>query len=348
MATINVYQAQDGSKTYRVRIRRRGEQSQTATFSNLKDAKRWATMIEGQIIEGRHFPNKKTPHTLNELLDRYERDIMPKKTEETQRTHGYVITFWRERLGQKLLTDITKADILRSKDELRGKAAGTICKYLTILNHPLNTAIKDYNWLETNVVSLVSRPSLPPVKMRFLTDEERCRLLRECERSKNPNLYALVSLALYTGLRRGALLHLKREDIDMKNRTITIGKTKNKSTLVLPIVGEAYEIINELYSKNTMNAYLFPAQGKRERGKTYQTAFEQAVKRANISNFSFHSLRHTAASYMIQAGVPLYTVGAVLNHRNPATITYRYAHLQTENLREALEVLAQRLEGKER
>jgi hypothetical protein len=108
MATINVYQAQDGSKTYRVRIRRRGEQTQTATFANVKDAKRWATTIEGQMIEGRHFPNKKTPHTLNELLDRYERDIMPKKTEETQRTHGYVITFWRERLGQKLLTAITK------------------------------------------------------------------------------------------------------------------------------------------------------------------------------------------------------------------------------------------------
>ena len=57
MATINVYQAQDGSKTYRVRIRRTGQPVQTASFSNLQDAKRWATMIEGQIIEGRHFPN---------------------------------------------------------------------------------------------------------------------------------------------------------------------------------------------------------------------------------------------------------------------------------------------------
>ena len=48
---------------------------------------------------------------------------------------------------------------------------------------------------------------------------------------------------------------------------------------------------------------------------------------------------------MIQAGVPLYTVGAVLNHKNPAVITHRYAHLATENLKAALEVLAQRLEG---
>jgi hypothetical protein len=59
MATINVHQAKDGIKTYRVRVRRKGEPAQTASFATLKDARQWATMIEGQIIEGRHFPRKK-------------------------------------------------------------------------------------------------------------------------------------------------------------------------------------------------------------------------------------------------------------------------------------------------
>jgi hypothetical protein len=61
-------------------------------------------MIEGDIIAGRHFPNKKPKHTLNELLDRYVQEIMPRKRLETQRSHRPVVTFWRQKLGHKLLS----------------------------------------------------------------------------------------------------------------------------------------------------------------------------------------------------------------------------------------------------
>jgi len=69
-------------------------------------------MIEGEIIAGRHFPNKKPKHILVALLGRYVQDIMPRKTSETQRSHRAVVVFWQERLGHKLLTDITKADMI--------------------------------------------------------------------------------------------------------------------------------------------------------------------------------------------------------------------------------------------
>src|SRR5438093_1046270 len=80
MATINAHQSKTGTKTYRVRVRRKGQPVQTASFPSLKDAKRWAVMIEGEIIAGRHCPNKKPKPTLNELLDRYIREIMPRKS----------------------------------------------------------------------------------------------------------------------------------------------------------------------------------------------------------------------------------------------------------------------------
>jgi hypothetical protein len=106
MTAINVHQAKDGTKTYRVRVRMRGQPTQTASFSTLKATRRWATMIEGDIIAGRHFPNKKPKHTLNELLDRYVQEIMPRKTIETQRSHRPIVTFWRQKLGHKLLSYI--------------------------------------------------------------------------------------------------------------------------------------------------------------------------------------------------------------------------------------------------
>jgi hypothetical protein len=135
MATINVHQAKDGTKTFRVRIRRQGEPTQTASFPSLKDARKWATMMEGEIIAGKHFPASKPKHTLSELLDRYVQEIMPRKTLETQRSHKAAVAFWRERLGHKLLSDITKADIIALRDELgKTSAPATIQKYLTILS----------------------------------------------------------------------------------------------------------------------------------------------------------------------------------------------------------------------
>ena len=71
MATINTHRAKDGTLSYRVRIRMRGQPTQSASFPSLKDARRWAAMIEGQIIEGRYFPEKTSSHTLAELIDRY-------------------------------------------------------------------------------------------------------------------------------------------------------------------------------------------------------------------------------------------------------------------------------------
>ena len=347
MASINVHTSKDGVQTYRVRVRVKGQPLQTASFRDMTNARKWATMKEGQAIAGQHFPQKKPQHTLNELLDKYKRDIMPRKTPETQLSHQSVIAFWRERLGYKFLSDITREDIIHGRNELsKTRKPATVVKYLVLITHSLNIAVKEYGWLDKNVASTVSRPTLPPNKVRFLSDGERSRLLTECRKSQNKHLFALVSLAMYTGLRRGALLNLNQEDIDLKNRTITIGKTKNKSTLILPLVGECYELVKDLCSQNTETSYIFPSQA-RYRWNSYEKAFNEAVKRANLknTNFSFHSLRHTSASYMIQAGIPLYVVGTVLNHKNPATITYRYAHLDTSNLKGALEILAQRLES---
>jgi hypothetical protein len=71
-------------------------------------------MIEGNILAGRHFPHKKPQHTLSELLDRYVEDIMPRKTPETQKSHMAALHFWRERLGHKLLTEITRCPFRKS------------------------------------------------------------------------------------------------------------------------------------------------------------------------------------------------------------------------------------------
>jgi integrase len=343
MPTINTHKAKDGSITYRARVRMRGMPTQTASFPTLKDAQNWAKLREGAMLAGKHFPTK-TKHTLSELLERYRADILLRKTPETQRREGYFLAFWHQRLGLKLLGDITKADIVKVRNEFvkRGLAATTIHRYLNILSHVLNTAIRDYDWLEHNIVSMVSRPPLPPGKTRYLTDDERIRLLQECRRSKNKHLYSLVVLALHTGLRRSNLLGLQRRDIDLNQRTITIPRTKNGTALVLPLVGEAYELMKERCSQMTETDPVFPHTDGSQLRHRYRRAFDEAMKRARIENASFHTLRHCCGSYLIQAGVDLYTVSQILAHKS-VTMSQRYSHLAIENVKDALAVLANRL-----
>ena len=127
MATINVHRAKDGSTTYRVRIQRKGHPTQSATFPTLSQARKWAAIIEGQVLEGRHVPEKRPEHTLAELIDRYEQDVLPRKVYETQRREGYLLAFWKKRFGFKLLTDLTKVDIVKVRDEFLAQKAKLRC-----------------------------------------------------------------------------------------------------------------------------------------------------------------------------------------------------------------------------
>src|SRR5215510_8047796 len=132
MATINTHTAKDGTVTYRVRIQRRGHKAQTATFATLKEAKKWATMIEGDIIAGRHFPSK-SKRTLAELLDTYATEVMPRKTPETQRAQGYVLAYWNRMLGYMLLDDIQPSHIIAARNGIAKKGgSATIAKYLAV------------------------------------------------------------------------------------------------------------------------------------------------------------------------------------------------------------------------
>jgi len=130
--------------------------------------------------------------------------------------------------------------------------------------------------------------------------------------------------------------------VDVGQGILSLEKTKNVSRLALPLVGDALTFARLLCAE-TDNGYLFP-RGHGNPWCHYRTAWEYAVARAKLRDFSFHCLRHTAASYLVQAGVPLYTVGAILGHSSRSSaMTARYAHLATENLREALETLTARL-----
>ena len=136
----------------------------------------------------------------------------------------------------------------------------------------------------------------------------------------------VVVLALSTGARRGELLSLRWADVDLKRGMLTFRQTKNGETRAVPLAGYALELLTQHAKRRRLDTTLvFPDKtGTRPLG--IRDAFEGAVKRAGITNFHFHDLRHDFASNLAKNSASLLEIAEVLGHKT-LQMTKRYAHL---------------------
>jgi integrase len=219
-------------------------------------------------------------------------------------------------------------------------------RYLATLSAAFTFAVKELQWLETNPVERVRKFGESAGRVRYLSDDELARLLSACKESRNPWLHPAVLLALTTGCRQGELMSLRWRQVDFGRRTVLLldGETKNGSGRVLPLVGDAFDTLARMAKIRDLRddrVFPVPATGARAFGSV-RTAWECALQRAEIKDFRWHDLRHTAASYLTMSGVGSLELGKVLGHKTPQ-MTARYSHLSPERTVEIGDVLARRL-----
>jgi integrase len=280
MATIE-RRTSHGQTVYYAKVRRKGFPPQSATFPKLNDAKSWVQRTEVAIIEGRYFPLAEARrHTLADLIERYITDILLQKRPSTIPDQRRQLRWWKAQLGHFLLADVKPSLIAGHRDRLlRDRANSTVNRYLAVLSHAFTMAIKEWQWCDDNPVRKISKPKEPRGRVRFLSDEERRRLLEACKASSNPYLYTIVVLALSTGARRGELLTLHWPDVDLQRRILTFRETKNGETRVVPVTGYALDIfIQHAKIRRSNTDLVFPnATGRKP--LAIRNAFENAMER---------------------------------------------------------------------
>lgn len=199
------------------------------------------------------------------------------------------------------------------------------------------------------------RPDLPnPVvrlglgvsasRVRWISRQEAEGLISAASTfARRPHLPNFVKLALHTGCRKNELLKLEWSRVDFERRVLQLEpeNTKNRKRRVVPLNDEAAETL--LAQREWVRCYAPNARGvfavaSGDRLATIQKGFRAACERAGIDNFRIHDLRHTFASWLVMAGVPLYTVKDLLGHSS-ITVTERYAHLAPHVGRSAVQLL---------
>jgi integrase len=217
----------------------------------------------------------------------------------------------------------------------------TVRNELACLRHLLRLAHKKWGYLDR--VPDIEMPKAPKGRTRFLSEEEIARLLTACGQSKNRALHAIVVLAINTGMRKGELLNLTWERVDLTRdlgfgATVTLYDTKSGEPRGVPLNQVAVSTLAAIEPDMTKRLGRVFKRSTGEDQISVRTAWERALKRADISNFRFHDLRHTCGSYLTMRGRPMREIQEVLGHKS-LSMTLRYSHLSPKHLRSCVESL---------
>lgn len=334
--------------TWRALVRKKGWPCTSKNFRTKRDAQDWARRIEDEMVRGAYIQRSASEQTtLSEALDRYLKEFTPQKKFTTQVNEKKRAEQLRSVLGSYSIAAISPTLVANYRDSRleAGRSTSTVRLELALLGHLFTVAIKEWRLgLVMNSVSMIRRPSPAQGRNRRLAEGEEARLLAECDAHSNPMLGWVVRIALYTGMRRGEILTLTRDQVDLSRRIVRLTNTKNGSARTVPLSKSAFLVFEQAFNhpvqpKDT-DLIFFGEPGKDgiRRAYTLNKVWETALKRAKITGLRFHDLRHEAVSRLVEKGLSDQEVSAVSGHKSMQMLK-RYTHLRAEDLVKKLDAV---------
>lgn len=326
MASIVQRIASDGSVSWQVKIRRKGCPSVSRTFTRRADAERFARQTEADMDKGAFVSLEEAESiTLAEALDRYEREVSAKK--KGYRQEQSRIRLWKEQpIAKRAIAAIRSVDVAAFRDARlkAGAAPATVRLDLALLSHLFTIAAKEWGLPVRNPVRSVSLPSPNNARNRRLEADEEARLIAALGKSRNPWIKPLVQFALETAMRRGELLSLTWENVDLRRRIARLPETKNGEARTVPLSSRAVAVLESL--PRSLDGRVFPVSAQ-----SLKEVWLTALRRAGLTDLHFHDLRHEATSRLAERLPNVVELSAVTGHKDLRMLK-RYYHPRAEDL----------------
>lgn len=293
------------------------------------------------------------PYSVNDALDDYLSHYLTEGGRAEMATRRALDTLIRPVVGNILLNELTHTDVKRFRDglaesgrrfrvkkgaapryekfngkdgEQRRKRRATANRVFTFLRAALNLAMVNRH-IATNAAWSGVKPfkKVDVPRVRYLVDAEAVRLVNACA----PDMRLLVTAALLTGCRYGELVRMRAADFDVDTGTLHIPVAKSGKARHIALTDEGREFLAQATTGKASGALVFVRSNGNSWKPTDQARpLRAACKAAKISPaVSFHILRHTYASRLARAGVPIAVIAAQLGHSNLKITSDHYAHL---------------------
>jgi integrase len=278
-------------------------------FRREREALRFWSSEQSKIENGTWYDRAPKTVSLGTALTQYR-----EYSRVQNRSHrSYVepaLSMWEEQLGAtSLLARITTANIEDVKlRRAREVAHSTVDKDMAVFKSFFNWCIAR-NLAATNPVRRVKFFNDDNSRLRYLTKDEYNRLVEAAAKVETcPFLAEKIILAAHTGLRRGSLFNLRWEQVDFLNRVVRIPRTKSGRPHSLPLNGTALVTLQTLYAQRVPDSpHVFAHATGRKAGSPMQdvkNGFHTALENAQVTNFTWHDLRHHADSRIMPCVCP--------------------------------------------
>ena len=319
---------------------------------SVRIARQKAEILRGRINSGfdpkAEQREKANSLYTNDVLDDFVKDHVESKSKLKPRTSkgykSYITNDIKPRFKGLKLSDINRSDISKFHSENSNTPSKA--------NHIYAILSKFFNWCEernlrtdgSNPCRHVKKYTIKP-RERFLTQKEDIRLsnvLDAAHKNGTESLFVIAAIQLLrlTGARKMEILTLQWEWVDLENRVINLPDSKTgKKTIYLN--SKAVEILRSL-PKLDGNPFVIAGLKHGSHVVNIQKAWTRIRNKAGLDDVRIHDLRHTFASFAVESGMSLHTVGSLLGHKQAST-TFRYAHLADSRLKEAIETLGGRI-----
>lgn len=339
-----------GRKSYRLRYRVNGK-LRVITLGDAKyvtaaQARTHALKVLSQVRLGIDPSLKKAvPHVLGLTVEEFFNEkYLPyvKSYKRSWDTDECMIRLHLiPQMGRLHMMAMKERDVAAFIEHMKGKgyAIGTCNRALVLLRYGFELAVR---WGEfgadCNPMRLYKNLVNDNKIEHFLSQQQTQTLLVEVRQSENEMLQWIVLYLLYTGARKREVLDARWADVDIEQRSWRIPKTKSGKVRHVPLSNGAIKVlagVKEKYGKHAFT-YIFANE---KTGLPFVSIFyswDAARKRAGLDHVRIHDLRHSFASFLVNAGRSLYEVQEILGHADSRTTT-RYAHLSRERLQEAVE-----------
>lgn len=352
---------QRDSGWWQAKIRRKGYKPVSKSFEKLREAEVWATDIENQMDRGIYVSRKEAEQTtLREALERYQREITPRKKGAEQEKYR-IKALLEDDLAHRTLAGVRSSDVAayRDAETARGLAPSTVTKGLALISHLFETARKDWGIEVDNPVKKISKPKIDNARERRLEGEEEHYLLAalddpgdavkaEAGDRRNEQTPRVVRWAIETAMRQEEILLVDWSGVDLVKRTAFLPDTKNGASRTVPLSSVAVALIAPP-----------PGVATPRKGKVFPTtksalkqSYPRAVARGRrmyladcekqgiepvhgfLQDLTFHDLRHEATSRLSEK-LQLHELMRVTGHKDTRMLV-RYYHPRAEDLAKKL------------
>jgi integrase len=312
---------------YEVQIRRSGLPHLSKSFHVLKDAQAWARHKEVQV-DRRDMPvdpKALQQVTLGELVTRYRDTVSVHK-------RGYDVerivlnVFLLHPICRRRLSEITAAHFARYRDErLKEVKPTTLKRQLGPIRNLFNVAREEWDLpIRDNPLAKLQFKATDQRRERRLRPGELDKIIKAAETCRNKLIRPIILFALATAMRRGEILAVRQQHIDLIARSLLIRETKNGYSRIIPLSNEAIALLHDYDGEGQDRVFPVTANA-------FRLAWNRVRTRAKVNDLRFHDLRHEAISRFFEMGLTTPEVALISGHRDMRML-FRYSHALRENI----------------